>query len=40
VLSGIEAVGVQDPAVQMCGTLALDWKGSTAGISRASAGGC
>jgi len=38
--SGVDAAGVQDPAVLTCGAFVLDWKGSNRGFNRSSAHGC
>jgi len=39
-LSGVDATGVLDPAVRICGAFLLDWKGSNNGFDSSSAHGC
>jgi hypothetical protein len=39
-LSGVEAAGVSNPAMRLCGAFSLDWKGSNGRFSQASAQGC
>jgi hypothetical protein len=38
--SGVDAAGVQDPAVRTCGAFLLEWQGSNTGFNRSSAHGC
>ncbi|MDB6092388.1 MAG: mycodextranase [Gammaproteobacteria bacterium] len=39
-LSGVDATGVMDPAVLMCGAFLLEWNGSNSRFGRSSAHGC
>jgi hypothetical protein len=39
-LSGVEAAGISNPALRLCGAFSLDWKGSNGNFSPASAQGC
>jgi hypothetical protein len=39
-LSGVEAAGIFNPAMRMCGAFLLSWKGSSGSFSQASTQGC